>query len=74
MRWVKIIASVRNFGKLNREIKLIIEDLLEPWSKNFKLISLLIIAIMVYFSKDSYIIWWYAPLPILERLNKIKDP
>lgn len=74
MSWVKIIDGVRNFGMLIKEIKLIIEDILEPWSKNLKLISFLIIAIMVYFSKDSSILWLNALLPILERLNKLKDP
>ena len=74
MSWVKIIEGVRNFGKLIKEIKLIIEDILEPWSKNLKLISFLIIAIMAYFSKDRSILWLNALLPILERLNKFKDP
>lgn len=74
MSRVKIIDGVRNFGKLIKEIKLIIEDILEPWSKNLKLISFLIIAIMVYFSKDSSILWLNTLLPILERLNKLKDP
>lgn len=74
MSWVKIIEGVRNFGKLIKEIKLIIEDILEPWSKNLRLIRFLIIAIMAYYSKDNSIIWINTLLPILERLNKLKDP
>lgn len=74
MSWVKIIEEVRNFGKLIKEIKLIIEDILEPWSKNLRLIRFLIIAIMAYYFKDNSIFWINTLLPILERLNKLKDP